>query len=468
MKVYRLLRLSIGLVALILPGGVAAAQGFGLNEIGACALARGFANTGSPCKDASMIYWNPGATTTLPGWKSSIGVSAIALNGDFKQDTTGRTFEQDAPVAWVPSLFVNYKPATGKASYGIGVYVPYGLTSQWHDDFPGRFRALKASIQTIYVQPNFAWQINSKWSVGAGPIIAHSGVELIQGIDLSEQLTPTGATFGQLGIARNTEFGRVRLKGDAMGFGAQIGAYGRLNSEWSVGARFMLPITFDYDDADATFTQIPTNLVLGGTVQPPFSAGTPVDALVAPQFAAGGKLVAQKATTKITHPGQVSAGFGYTGVKNLGINVDYAWVGWKRFDVLPVLFPNAPDTTLNRRLLENYNNTSSLRIGAEYTLMQPNFRDWKLRGGFQAAASAAPAETVTPLLPEQDRNYFMLGVGVPWGRYSVDASYAYIRTAGARGRIVERTNVAQTAAQLNTGVYTLNAQIFAVSFQASF
>ena len=52
------------LAATALPSG-AHAQGFGLNEIGSCAIGRGFAVTGAPCRDASAIYWHPAATTSL-------------------------------------------------------------------------------------------------------------------------------------------------------------------------------------------------------------------------------------------------------------------------------------------------------------------------------------------------------------------------------------------------------------------
>ena len=463
LRVSRLLLTTLGVAAVAVSGRRLGAQGFGLPEIGSCAIARGFANTGSPCKDASTIFWNPGAATTLTGWNVVAGAAAIAVKGEFQQDTTGRVWDSDIPTAIVPHLFLNYHGAGSKAAFGIGVYVPYGLTSQWTNDFPGRFQAKKASLQTIYVQPNLAWQVHPKWSIGAGPIIGFSTVELIQAIDLSAQATPTGATFAQLGIPLRTEFARARLKGSSTAFGAQIGIHGQPTPDWSLGARYLTSLDFKYDDADATFTQVQTGLVLGGTVQPPFSANTPVDALVAGQFTTGGKLVSQKVGTKITHPAQIQAGIAYTGLRNWNFAADYAWVGWSKFDELPV---NFADASLRRTLIEDYNNTSAIRLGAEYTVPD---NGWKLRGGFVGAASAAPEETVTPLLPEQDRNYYTLGLGIPFMKtWGIDASYAYVKTPGARGRIVERTSTSQTAAQINSGVYTLNANIFSLTLKASF
>jgi long-chain fatty acid transport protein len=456
--------------ALLAAPVAAGAQAFGLNEIGSCAVGRAYAVTGNPCRDASTIFWNPAAATWVPGWNVTAGAAAIGVNGSFTQDTSRRKFDGDVPTTYVPHLFINYHSPTSKAAFGLGVYVPYGLTSQWSDSFPGRFSNKKATLATVYVQPNFAWQINSKWSIGGGPIYGHSSVELIQALDLSQAGLPTGGTFANLGIASGTEFGRVRVKGTADAWGATIGIAGHPADHWYVGARYLSPLEFKYDKLDATFSQTPTNLVVGSTLQAPFNAGTPIDALVAGQFQSGGALVAQQATTKITHPAQAQLGISYDGFKSWLLEADYAWIGWKRFDALPIDFLGSAATTASRTLVENYNNSSAIRLGAEYTIPTDG---WKLRAGFAGVASAAPPETVTPLLPEQDRNYGTFGVGVPFlKRYTIDASYAHIFTNGARGRIAERvagtSSASLTAAQLNSGVFDLSANVFSFTLKASF
>jgi len=461
MNVHRVSRLLLACTALAVPVTLSA-QAFGLSEIGSCAIARGFAVSASPCKDATTIFWNPAAATSINGWSVIAGVASIAVDGAFHQDTTRRIWDANPPTSYVPHGFVNYHKAGSQLAYGLGFYVPYGLTSQWPGDFPGRFLAEKATIQTFYIQPNIAWQINSQWSVGGGPIYGHSSVELHQSIDLSAQRTPLGPTFGQLGIAAGTEFARAELKGSASGFGAQIGVYGKIDSSWSVGIRALSPITFTYDDADATFSQVQTGLVISGDLPPSIKAGTPVDQLVASQFTGTGALTAQKAKTKIKHPAQIQGGVAYSGFKNWLLEGDYAWVNWKSFDKLPITFAGpAPSDTL----IENYNNSSAIRLGAEYTIPTDG---WKLRAGFQGASSAAPPETVTPLLPEQDRYYWNVGVGIPLGKtFAVDGTYSHVGTNGARGRIVERT-ATQTADQVNSGVFTISANIFSISFKATF
>jgi long-chain fatty acid transport protein len=473
MQLRRGSRYWLALTALTLVGTTVRAQGFGLNEISTCGLGRGYAAVASGCHDASSIYWNPAAVTNLNGLTWAVGAAAIVIDGKFVQDTTFRTYKGDVPTAIVPDVFVNYHSAASRLSFGIGAYVPYGLTSQWHDDFPGRFSAKKASLQTLYVQPNVGWQINKNWSIGGGPIIGHSSVELIQAVDLSQQALPVGGqsvVLSSIGIAPRTEFARARLKGDAWGYGAHVGIQGKLSPSWTFGVRYLTQINFKYDNADATFTQVQTGLVVPADIPNPANpsqivvpAGTSIDAIVTPFFGAGGPLSSQKVSTKISHPSQFQAGFSYTGVPNWEFEADYALVGYKAFKELPINFSNP--ATPSRTLIEDYNNSSALRLGAEYKFSN----NVHVRGGFAGVTRAAPDITVTPLLPEQDRANYSLGFSLPvMGKVVLDGGWVLVTTPGRRGRIDERTGTTQTAAQLNTGVYSLTANIFALGLKSSF
>ena len=468
-----------GLVALAVPA-TAPAQAFGINEIGTCAASRGFAVTGSPCKDASSIFWNPGAATRQKGWNVLAGAAVIMVNAEFEEDTTFREYDGEVPTAIVPHAFVNFSGANSKLAFGLGFYVPYGLTSQWGNDFPGRFQAQKASLATFYIQPNIAYQINSKWSIGGGPVIGHSTVELIQGIDLADQIAVPAAApapavlFRQLGIATRTEFGKANLNGTAMSFGAHVGLFGQLTPEWSVGVRYMMPLDFKYDDAEATFTQTTTGLVLppqnpvcypAGTN--PICAGNPnatvdVDALVGPSFST--TLVTQGVTTHITHPAQFQAGAGYSGFKDWLVSLDYAWTGWRKFRELPVTFLGAASVS-NRILIEDYNNTSAIRVGAQRSFTGGS----SVRFGFSGVASAAPDETVTPLLPEQDRAYLSLGGEYPIMKgWAVEGAFLRVMAAGKRGRVSERASRTVLAPAMNTGKYELSANVISLSVKANF
>lgn len=470
MRSDHLVRVLAGALAvpLFLAPGAALAQGFGLNEIGSCSVARAGAGVAAPCPDASRIFWNPAAAVRLPETTSLlVGAAAVAVDGAFLQDTTGLRFPGDVPVEVPPHLFANYR-VQRRFAVGFGAYVPYGLTSQWEPNFPGRFSALKASLATIYLQPNFAFDVvPGRFAIGGGPVIGISEVELEQALELSS--TPTsagGPTFGQLGIAPGTEFGRAELHGADVAWGFNVGAQLQLTNSLALGARYLSEIEFDFQGATSEFRQTPTNLVVGGTITPPFVAGTPVDALLAPQFAASGPLTTRGVKTNIPHPAQAQVGLGFTGLPNTTINLDYVWIGWSAFEELPVDFqPNGSAVTPPDRVLyEDYDDSWAIRGSLDYTFGN----GWAARLGASTVKSPAPDVTVTPLLPDMDRQNFAGGLSIPFGgRYALDASYLRVETAGRRGRIVERENRAQTATQLNSGWYELNANILSVSLKAT-
>jgi long-chain fatty acid transport protein len=436
------------------------AQGFGLNEIGTCAVSRGFAATSAPCADGSAVFWNPAALTQLEGFTGSLGVARIGINAEFTADTTGRVFEGAEVVEYPPHAFVAYR-LSPRWAVGAGLYVPYGLTSEWGADFPGRFIARRASLQTFYVQPSVAFELVPGWSVGGGPVFGRSSVELVQAVDLAGQTIAPGITFGLLGIPPGTEFARGSLEGSATAFGFNAGVQGRVGESVLLGVRYLSALDFEYDDATADFRQVETGLTVPADLPvpggPTIPAGSPVDALLVGQFVPGGALSAQNVRTTITHPWQLQGGATFAVSPSTRVSLEAAVIGWSSFDELPVNFSNpaTPDMTL----IEDYETSWTLRLGAEHLFAN----GWTGRAGFAYSPTPAPDETVTPLLPEQDRLNYGVGLGVPvGGRWSVDLSYLRVQGEGRRGRIVERESRGETAAELNNGFYRLNANVLSI------
>ena len=468
--------LALAAVAGFIPS-TAQAQGFGLSEIGSCAVGRGFTVTARPCADASTLFWNPAAAVRLEGLNLYAGAAAIGIGGDFTEDITGRQYKPDVPTEVPPHLFASYR-VSPRVAAGLGVYVPYGLTSQWRSDFPGRFLAIRASLATIYVQPTVAVDvIPNRLSIGGGPVFGHSTVELLQAIDLSQQFLPGSTTlrFSNAGIPAGTEFGRATLKGDANAWGAQFGAQLKATKNLDIGVRWLWALYFEYDEAEATFTQTPTGIVLPANSLPGQTVATPLDALLAAQFSTAGTtpgaLTTRPGSSAIKHPGQLQAGLNWSGLPRTNLALDYTWYSWSDFDVLPVRFggTNPPPS---RTIIEDYDDAHRLGVSVEHTLdsrFGGRLNDWALRAGFSAATTPAPDYTVTPLLPDQDRKNYNLGVGIPLGaNFGLDVAYLKVDTDGRRGRIIERENVNQTAQQLNSGFYRLNANIWTASIRAHF
>ncbi|MGH7621595.1 MAG: OmpP1/FadL family transporter, partial [Gemmatimonadaceae bacterium] len=249
------------------------------------------------------------------------------------------------------------------------------------------------------------------------------------------------------------------------------GIHGKFGADWQIGARYLSEMKFKYKNADVEFTQQLTGLTLAGSNPLGFPAGTPVDGIISAGFAPGQPFSSgQHVSTEIDHPAQLQAGLGYTGFTNTTISVDYAWVDYSSFKTLDVKFSGPADAAgLSRVLLEDYNGSNSVRVGVEHSFAA-GFRG---RAGFDWISSPAPDVTVTPLLPDMPRRNYSLGIGLPLGAsYTLDASYLHVDTSGRRGRILERSagspEESETAAELNSGFYTLNANVVSLSLKVNF
>ncbi|MDX1568759.1 MAG: outer membrane protein transport protein, partial [Longimicrobiales bacterium] len=281
---------------------LASAQGFGVYEHGTCAMGRGAAAVAEPCDDGSAIFYNPAALADAEGVAVTGGATLVASFGEFTADAGGSWDLQSDPIP-VPHLYATVG-IEGDVGLGLGIFVPYALETVWPtEDFPGRFMGYDNGLQTFYVQPTVAWRPAPWISVGGGIDVVFGTVKLKQRLDLAQQEIVGGITGGMLGIPFHTEFADVGLESDVgTGLGGHLGVRIEPTDRITLGLRYMSQVQVDYG-GDATFNQLSTDLVvpadisLGPTTIP---AGTPIDALLAPEFQAGGALGDQSVSTSIT------------------------------------------------------------------------------------------------------------------------------------------------------------------------
>lgn len=470
---FRLLRLFVA-VALIgaLATGNAAAQGFGVYEQGTCVMSRAGAAVAQGCEDGSSIYFNPAHIAGAQGTTVSLGATLIDANGDFTYDSIAeapgsvREVElQNDPIP-VPHGYVTYG-LNDRTGIGLGIYVPYGLETVWPQEvadgitFDGAFEGYDNRVQSIYLQPTIGYQVTPRLRVGGGPILAVSSVELNQLVDLSQTPTPgNGPTFGELGVPFHTAFARTKLEGsNELGFGANIGASYQVTDRFTLGARFTTPIKVEYS-GDASFEQVQTGLTFpassplaqdlndDGTPDP-----TPADVLLQSQFGEEGRLSDQGVETELTFPFQLVAGVSFQATERLLLLADYQLTGWSAFDEIPIDFEKATDTVRE----ENYDNTHAVRLGAEYDVLDP----LTARIGYLYNTAAAPDAVVTPLLPENDRNQFTLGIGWrPVETLEVNVSYHLLQQNSRRGRVRSELPGEPVSTDLNQGLYEFGANLF--------
>jgi len=456
--------LLLGVPAL-LPG-----QGFGVYEHGTCTMGRAGTAAASPCSDGSAIFFNPAGLGGLSGTRITAGVTLIAAGGSFTDDATGQKWDLDNPLIPVPNLYLTHA-FTPKLTVGIGAFAPYGLETRWGDRaafdsvtgtfnassdvFPGRFLGWNSELQAIYVQPTIGYQLHPRVQVGIGVAYIHSKVDLKQRIDLSTRSPQAGVTFAQLGVPTGTDFAQAHLEADGNGIAVNVGAIFQVNDQLAIGGHYMSRSTIDYSGT-ATFDQVQTGLTLAPNNPLGLPGGTPVDALVASQFTAGRALSDGNATTSITMPDQFSLGVAWKATERWKVLVDWHMVMWHVFDQLKLDFEN--DSTPTITLNEGYKNTNGVRFGMEFA----QSATLTFRGGYLHHQGAAPAQTVTPLLPEGARNELTVGLGWQMSpKLHADFGYQYIRQDDRRGRVFDETVG-------NTGLYLFNGHLVGLGLSLTF
>jgi long-chain fatty acid transport protein len=445
-------RLAVG--GLIVLAGVPKslpAQGYAVNEHGTCAMGRAGTATASPCSDGSALFYNPaGIAGTGKGHGIlTVGGTFIAPVGNFTNDL-GPKDDLEHKVIPVPHAYAIYG-FSDRIAGGIGLFAPYGLETNWKSTAQGRFLGYKSVIRNIDVQPTLAIRLNPHIDFGAGFNITFSHLQLRQHLDLSTQDVPPGLfppnvqTFADVGILSGTDFADANLHGNGTTVGYHLGLILRPADRVSLGVRYLSRQKVEIKDATAEFSQINTNILLGGL---------PLDPLLASQFQAGAPLGTQSGSSALRLPEQLSFGAALDVTSQFRALVDVVTTNWQVFDTLVISLDQAGTI----HLPEDFQRTWAFRVGGEYAVSSAT----TIRAGYINHQAAAPDQTVTPNLPEGPRAEFTGGLGTRLGKsFHVDLAYQYIKQQERRGRI-------QSNPAVTDGLYQFNAHLFGATFTYSF
>jgi long-chain fatty acid transport protein len=378
------------LAAAVSAPGPASAAGFALFEQGARGM--GFAGAfTAQASDPSAIFHNAGGIAFLRGKQIYLGGTLVAPSSTFEGANpfpgAGVTEKSDAGILLPPAAYYTHQIAPDLVA-GIGINVPFGLRSRWAnpDGYSGRFIAHSAELTGFSINPTLAFKLADRLAVGAGVDVRLSKVTL-------ERRVPLVSPFTQ----RVLDAADLRLEsGTATGIGFNLGVLAKPSDSTSVGVSYRHKVKVEYDGS-ATFSPLPT-----GNAQ--------VDAVIASGLPAG----AQSVTTAITFPALVSAGLAQRWGR-WTFEVDVNWYQWSTFDRLPLTFVDRPD--LSEVILEEYGDSFQYRFGLERELTEA----WTVRGGYFWDETPSPPGSMSPLLPDSDRQGLALGGSWTSGRLRLDA-----------------------------------------------
>jgi long-chain fatty acid transport protein len=384
----------IALALSIAPAPLSAA-GFALFEHGARGM--GFAGAfTAQASDPSAIFHNPAGIAFLPGKQLYLGATGVMpkweFNGANPFPGTG-VVEKGATNVLVPPAAYYTQAFSPRVVFGLGLNVPFGLKTEWAnpDQFSGRYISQKASLGGFAVNPTLAIKLADRLAVGAGLDLRFSTVTLDRRIPVFNPFTlkPVDGADERLDAGTNH------------GIGFDVGMLAKLSDDLSVGVSYRHKVKIDYTGT-ATFTPLPTG-------------NSQLDERVATVLPASNLPL----NSSITFPAFASGGVAYRH-GDWVFEADVNWYQWSTFTSIPVTFPDRPD--LSGAITEDYSNSFQYRFGIEKTLNDV----WAVRGGYFWDETPAPPASVSPLLPDADRNGFCLGGTWKSGSWRLDAASWFV------------------------------------------
>ncbi len=330
-----------------------------------------------------------------------------------------------------------FYPSTGYVSHkinntvavGFGFFTPYGLGTEWEEDFKLKYISTRDDLKTFFFNPVVAVKIDENFSVAVGVTYVYATLEFDR-VNLVD-LTQLGGTVYEAPIT-------VEGDGDAFGLNAGILYKGE---NFSLGANWRGGFNLDFEGKlNLDNTNIP------GYLQP----AVPTEADVA---------------TSLSIPHILGIGAAFDLTDNLIVTADFHYILWSSFEEFVIEVDNpdpAPDST--ETFGENWKDSWLVRGGLQY-MVSENFA---LRVGALYDKTPQPVETMDPLLPDANRFALTGGFGLKSGNFVIDVAYQYEpfndRESENRGLVLDPG----TGANIGLGTYSTTAHLIGVSVKFIF
>jgi long-chain fatty acid transport protein len=356
----------------------ASANAAGFRQASQSASSNGMGNAFTAvANDASAVWYNPSLMGDLSGTNVSLGGVFIDPRSEHI-NTNGTIDRTKNMVHTLPHVYATHK-LSDKFAVGLGMLVPFGLTSEWDPvDANTRRVATKSSLKAIYTGLTGSYKVNDKLSVAAGASYVSMDATMNKKIE----------RFGE-----NVE---QTLEGDGTGTAWQLAANYMLNSKWNFAANYRSQVKVDIDGK--------VNMLTTG-------------ALV------GRKATDKDATTKITLPDTFQLAAAYKHSDKLLFSAEADYTDWTTYRKLVIDYTEDDGDAAQTTDYKYWNSAWAFRVGTEYKVNGA----WKLRAGSYYDLSPVDNQFFETRNTCSDRLGVTVGAGYTRGNLSVDFSYLYLK-----------------------------------------
>ena len=419
----------------------ALATSFQILEQSPAHLGKAFAGTASDIADASSVFFNPAGIVELDNPTFTLAGNAIFTQAEFNNEnsntngTPGKTDE----VGYVPNIYYVH-PLSERLSFGLGINAPYGLASDYDDDWYGRYLATYSELEVANFNAVVAYAVTDQLSLGLGVNYQRADVTLESQFDSTLGINPSPTTDSS-----------AKIQGDDDGFAADVSVYYAPTEKTSFGLIWRQGGEFDLA-GDARFS-------LNPVCSP--GAGYPTGAPPAPSTgticAASLNAVAGDAEAHVHLPDTITLSSSHQLSDYWWIHGDIAWTQWSNIQSIDVI--NSGNGLTISTLELDYSDTMRYALGFTHNSEEP--WSWRFGIAVDEAPQTNPA-IVNPRIPDGDRIWFSAGFNYEFSpSISVDLGYTYIQ--------VDDANINNTNPQTKHHVEgNFNADVNIVGVQTNF
>ncbi len=399
-RLARAFRIACWLGILPLAAGSARAGGFALPDQTAWLLGAGGSGS-ARANGAQAISSNVAGLAFAEDPELSLGANLVlpmmSFDGQAPFPGVGVNEKQKLSPRF-PPVVAFAQPLGRRLVAGVGVQVPFGLSTQWANEssFTGRFVAQQVKLNCVTLTPAVGIRLADRLAVGGGLDINLVSVDVARIVPVIDPFTLRRID----GFAVHTDGQRQT----AVGF--RVGLVARLEGGLDVGVGYRSGTTLDVTGNVAFDRQLTANAQLDNSlaqVVPP--AAVP--------FSVGGKL-----------PPVITAGLAYTWGP-WAFSGDAAFMRWSQVGTVELVPEGYP--ALSTVIARDYSDTVELRVGIERRLNDY----WTVRGGYFHAPSPVPTDALSPVFVDATGHGVTLGATVRSGQWQCDFAPGVV-LSGAR------------------------------------
>lgn len=399
-------------VMAVCAASAAHAAGFMLTEQSAGALGRAYAGVGVDGTDLSGVYYNPATMTLHPGTQIQAGFVAVGLDLAFEGTGPNSDVSENGQynTQAIPHGYISHQ-ISDSMWVGLAMTVPFGMGTEYDDDWRFANRGISAEVLTFDFNPNVAWKVSDKLSLGAGMSIQYAAADL----KMRDNAVP-----GNNALTMNGE-----VDADSWAWGFNLGLMWSPLENLRFGLSYRSKINHN---ADGDFTV--DNLKLMGQSTTPEMVDQILGGHGTYATMLNAALGTHDATATISTPAWLMATAAWDVNDLLSLYATFRWTDWSSFDTLNI-HSSALVTTNGVKTVENHwQDTYLVSVGAD--LRFTNWWTFRAGIGYETSAVDDPKYR-TAIIPDADRLWLALGSSFQATKnMQIDVSAAWLHGVGER------------------------------------